>query len=96
VRNAFELAIRRLANRVIGIMPLTVDALTTLQPDDISLPDVPESVWDDLENEDRKFRVTCMACGKQSPMLQKYLGHQMKCAKCGQAFVAGWGQPDGG
>ena len=41
VRNVFEQAIGRLANRITGVAPLTREILTTLEPDDIVMPDVP-------------------------------------------------------
>jgi len=35
VRNLFEAAIRRLANRIVNIVPLTHEILTTMHPDDL-------------------------------------------------------------
>ncbi|HLA83798.1 MAG TPA: AAA family ATPase [Thermoguttaceae bacterium] len=93
VRNAFEVAIRRLANRIIDVVPLTEELLTTFQPEDVVLSGVPEFVWKDLGNEIRPFHVTCPECGTLSNMAQKYLGQRMKCGKCGKGFVAAWGKP---
>jgi hypothetical protein len=39
-RNLFEQAVRKLANRIIEIAPLTRELLTTLQPEDLETSDV--------------------------------------------------------
>ncbi|MBN2022282.1 MAG: AAA family ATPase [Pirellulales bacterium] len=92
-RNAFEVAIRQLANRVIGIAPLTKKLLTTFDADDILMPDVPAEVWDRLDDDERRFRVECPGCHVTTEMPRKYLGQRMECKKCHHRFVADWGEP---
>jgi hypothetical protein len=91
-RNVFERAIGRLANRITGIVPLTRELLTTLEPDDIVMEGVPEGVWTVLENEDLSFRMECPGCHHSCRVPQKLLGHKVHCKRCDQAFEAGWGE----
>src|SRR5262249_33458578 len=43
-RNVFERAIRRLANRIAGVAPVTKELLTIIQPEDVEFADVPAAV----------------------------------------------------
>jgi hypothetical protein len=92
VRNTFETAIRRLANRIAGIKAITRDVLTTLEPGDILPVGVPLAV---LEADPRqaRFRVTCDGCGDPSTVSLDFLGRRAKCARCGHRFVVNWGEP---
>jgi AAA+ superfamily predicted ATPase len=92
VRNAFEQAIGRLANRITGVLPLTRELLTTLEPDDIDLDGVPAAVWNDLANESRMFRMECPGCKQSSGLPQKYLGRKIQCRQCRASFDADWGE----
>ncbi len=93
VRNVFERAIRRLANRIAGIAPLTHELLTVLEPADIEMTDVPTSVWDAAGNEPRKASIRCPGCDAESKLAMEHLGRKAKCKKCGESFVASWGEP---
>jgi hypothetical protein len=93
VRNAFEQAIGRLANRITGVLPLTRELLTTLEPDDIVLEGVSETVWHDLNNEERAFAVECPGCHHTSRLPQKHLGQGVQCRRCQKHFTADWGEP---
>ena len=88
VRNVFEQSIGRLANRIAGVLPLTRELLTTLQPEDVVLEGVPESVWQDLHDESRAFRLECPGCHHSSRLPQKFLGHRP-----GKPCVIGTGIP---
>src|SRR5207302_1172716 len=92
VRNVFEQAIGRLANRIAAIAPLTRELLTTLEPGDIVMDEVPPSVWKDLDSESRKFRVICPGCRHDSRLPQKFLGHKVTCRYCKVSFGADWGE----
>jgi AAA lid domain-containing protein/ATPase family protein associated with various cellular activities (AAA) len=94
VRNVFERAIRRLANRIAGIAPLTHELLTVLEPADIEMTDVPTSVWDDADKEPRKVTISCPGCDATSKLAMEHLGRKAKCKKCGKGFVAAWGEPE--
>ena len=60
VRNVFEDAIRRMANRIADVAPVTKKLLTRLEPEDFLLQEVPEEVWACLE--DCGFQVECPGC----------------------------------
>jgi hypothetical protein len=89
-RNVFERSVRRLANRLAGVSPLTRELLTTLQPEDLVLEGVPESAWSGPEAEARQFRVSCPECGHSSKAPVRHLGRQLAC-HCGHEFTAPWG-----
>jgi hypothetical protein len=91
-RNIFELAIRRLANRIAGAGPLTREILVTLQADDIVMDGVPDSVWENLEDEARCFRLVCPGCQQNSRLPQKLLGQRVQCKRCQKEFAAEWGE----
>ncbi len=92
VRNAFERAIGLLANRIAGIAPLTRELLTTFQPDDIELDNVPDSAWSDLELPSRKFRNSCPGCKQSITFRQGQMAQKVQCKSCSHTFKAEWGE----
>lgn len=96
VRNVFERAVRRLANRVAGVAPVTVELLTVLKPQDVELPGVPAEVLARAEPERLRLQVACPACQYQGRLRASLLGHEVQCRHCGQRFVAEWGEPPEG
>ncbi len=93
VRNVFEHSINRLANRIAAIAPITRELLTTLEPSDIALAGVPDSVWANLDQPDRLFAVTCSGCKHETRAPQSFLGRRVQCKKCSHKFTAAWGDP---
>jgi SpoVK/Ycf46/Vps4 family AAA+-type ATPase len=91
-RNIFEQAIERLANRIMGQVPLTRELLVTLDPADILMPEVPETVWQDLDSDQRFFRAVCPSCQHPGRASQNHLGKQIQCPSCRQTFVFEWGE----
>jgi hypothetical protein len=93
VRNLFEDAIRRQANRIAEIAELTVEQLATLEPPDVVVPDCPPEALAPAQDGKLRFHLVCPHCqhGKDAP--QKYLGQTVKCPKCQQEFAADWGEP---
>ena len=91
-RNVFEMAIRRLANRVADIAPLTRELLTFLEPADIAMPDVPAAVFESTAASGYRIRVTCPGCSQSSNLKPVYLARRVKCNKCGRQFIARWGE----
>jgi hypothetical protein len=89
-RNVFERSVRRLANRLAGVTPLTRELLTTLQPEDVVLEGVPESAWEGPEAEARQFRLSCPQCGHTSKAPVRHLGRKLTC-RCGHELTAPWG-----
>jgi len=91
-RNIFEQAIERLANRIMGQVPLTRELLVTLDPADILMQEVPETVWQDLDSDERFFRAVCPSCQHPGRASQNHLGKQIQCPACRQTFVFEWGE----
>ena len=91
VRNVFENAIRRLANRVADIVPITKELLTRLEPEDIDFPDIPAEVIAEFDPQPR-FRTRCPECGQSARVRGDYLGCRVQCNACQRAFVAEWGE----
>jgi tellurite resistance protein len=90
-RNVFEASIRRLANRVADIVPLTVEALTTLEPADIAFTGVPETAFD-VEASERRLTVTCPGCSKPVRFGAATLGKKVSCKQCRHEFQLDWGE----
>lgn len=95
VRNVFENTIRRLANRIAGIAPLTKEVLTTIQAEDIVIDGVPPDHWRRLD-EGVPFSITCQGCQETTQVPVKYLGRKVRCKRCSARFVAEWGEPCSG
>jgi len=93
VRNVFEQAIRRLANRIAGIVPVTKELLTVLEAADINLPEVPANVLNLANDPKQRFLVACPGCGGKSRVPASYLGLLVKCKSCSHRFTADWGEP---
>lgn len=85
VRNLFEQAILRMANRLAGTPTLSDDELITLEADDIPL----ENTVADRGAEPR-VRVVCSACELQREAGAEVLGARLKCRQCGERFRADW------
>jgi hypothetical protein len=92
-RNVFERSIRRLANRLAGISPLTRELLTTLRPEDIVMESIPAAAWREVEGRCRAFLVPCGKCGQTVRVLDEQLGRNVECRGCKRSFVADWGEP---
>lgn len=95
VRNVFENTIRRLANRIAGIAPLTKEVLTTIQAEDIVIDGVPSDHWRRLDD-GIPFSITCQGCQETTQVPVKYLGRKVRCKRCSARFVAEWGEPCSG
>jgi SpoVK/Ycf46/Vps4 family AAA+-type ATPase len=95
VRNVFENAIRRLANRIAGIAPLTKETLTTLQAEDIVIEGVPVEHWQRLDEGIVQFSIACQGCQETTQVPAKYLGRKVRCKRCNSRFIAEWGEPTG-
>jgi SpoVK/Ycf46/Vps4 family AAA+-type ATPase len=92
VRNVFEEAIRRMANRIAQVEKLTKDLLTVLHAEDIAMPGVPPNAWSKLDDPNRVFSIACPACRECSPLAQEHLGRRVRCRKCDHTFEADWGE----
>ena len=93
MRNLFEQAIRRLANRIADIAPLTKELLTRLEPSDILFAKVPERAIDEAAIGKLTVTIICPGCKQTSRLAAEHLGRRAQCNKCHQQFTADWGEP---
>jgi SpoVK/Ycf46/Vps4 family AAA+-type ATPase len=95
VRNLFEQAIRRMANRIAEIRELSSDALMRLEADDIALRELPADFELNYADDGPwKFRIHCPKCGQSSKSRGSYLGKKVQCPKCKAEFESAWGEPE--
>ncbi len=90
-RNLFESSIRRLANRVAAIAPLTVAVLTPLMEDDIVFADVPQAAYDGVKAS-RRLTIACPGCSQPVRFAPDVLGHKVSCKRCQHEFQLDWGE----
>jgi hypothetical protein len=94
VRNLFELAVRRMANRIADMPKLTADELTRLEVDDIKFEGLPADFSLDAGDEGPwRFRVPCPKCSHVAKARGSLLGQIVRCSKCQADFLAEWGEP---
>lgn len=94
VRNVFESTIRRLANRIASVSSLTKELLTTLEPEDVAMPEIPAEVWQLADDNRLRVRVACAGCGDVNVAPVSFLGRKVRCQRCKHLFVAAWGEPE--
>jgi hypothetical protein len=92
-RNTFEDSIRQLANRIVGMTPVTQELLTVLEPVDIKFAGLPNQRWDAQTMDKLQVVITCQQCGANSRLAGKHLSRRVKCNRCQHRFIAGWGEP---
>ena len=92
VRNLFEHAIRRQANRIAEMTELSVEQLSTLEPADVEFEDCPAEALAPLKDSKLRFEIVCPHCKHKKDMPEKYLGQGVKCPKCKKDFAAEWGE----
>jgi AAA+ superfamily predicted ATPase/tellurite resistance protein len=94
VRNVFETAIRRLANRIADVAPLTAKLLTHIEPADIVLPEAPESVYHGLDGGTVRISAVCPGCGETLRCQASFLARRVRCKRCSHDFQLDWGDLD--
>jgi Holliday junction resolvasome RuvABC ATP-dependent DNA helicase subunit len=92
VRNLFELAIRRMANRIADIAELTQEQLMRLEADDVRFEGVAEDLLAGANDVSSRFRCACPGCRHESKAKAALLGEKVRCPKCEHDFVAEWGE----
>ncbi len=92
VQRVFGRAVHRLAGRIAGISPLTKPLLTTFQDADIAFDGVPEQVFANLTDPQRRFTVCCPGCHSVNVVGPEFLGIRVECTRCLQRFVCAWGE----
>jgi len=92
VRNLFEQAVRRMANRIADVREISQEALMLLEAADVNFADLPTDF--SLEADDNvRFNVTCPECSHISKAPGSFLGKKVRCRKCEHDFTAEWGEP---
>ncbi len=89
-RNAFEDCVRRLADRIAGIVPLTDALMTNLTPQDIVIPGADPLQIDALMKQRHALRVACPNCDKRLRVRGQSLGRTVRCPSCDHRFAALW------
>ena len=82
-----------LRNRIAQLAPITREILTTLEPEDMHMDDLPPAVGERLDWKDRPFRLKCPGCAELAKFPQSLLARQVQCRGCGHKFRAEWGEP---
>ena len=91
-RNTFEHAIRRMANRIADIPDLSIEQLSTLEPEDIEFKKVPSDIFDNLATDKAiRFHIECPECDFSKDVPPAFLGESLRCPKCEHDFKAEWG-----
>jgi hypothetical protein len=94
VRNLFEHAIRRMANRIADIRELSQNELMTLVGEDIEFRDLPpETKLDGSDDGPWRFSVACPKCSRITKARGTFLGQKVRCPKCQHEFRTEWGEP---
>jgi hypothetical protein len=91
VRNLFEHAVRRMANRIADIAELSQEQLMLLEHADIEFSGLPTDISLAGSAKDLRFQIACPACGHTSKAPGKFLGKKVRCRKCEHNFPAEWG-----
>lgn len=93
VRNLFEHAVRRMANRIADVRELSPDQLMLLEADDIEFVDLPaDLVLNSADDQQCRFRIACPACAHETGARGSLLGQKVRCPKCKHDFIADWGE----
>jgi hypothetical protein len=93
VRNLFEQAVRRMANRIADIAELTAEQLMLLEASDLVFEGLSAEVDLTVDDGRWRFHVGCPKCHHASDVPGSYLGRRVRCPKCKHKFVADWGEP---
>jgi hypothetical protein len=91
VRNVFETAIRRLANRIVSVTELSEHVLTTIELPDIEFTGIPGSWWQEAER--LQMRVACEGCSEVTAVPAQFVGRRVRCRGCNHRFEIDWGEP---
>jgi len=92
VRNLFEHAVRRMANRIADISRLEQEQLMLLEEADVEFQELPAEWMQAFAGREVKFRLACPGCAYVSEVPGQFLGQKVRCPKCKQNFLAEWGE----
>jgi len=92
-RNSFERSVRRLANRLATVSPITRELLTRLEPEDIEIDTVDQDQLDALSEIQAQLEVQCTHCDAMQHTADTNLAKDINCISCEEAFEVDWGEP---
>ncbi|MFG0261736.1 MAG: AAA family ATPase, partial [Novipirellula sp. JB048] len=92
VRNAFENTVRRLADRVADVSPLSESLLSVLVASDIALPGLSAAQLDALVAQPHRLRIDCGGCQRNVRIMPASLGVRVRCKKCQHIQRADWAE----
>ena len=91
VRNLFEQAVRRMANRIADLPSISHEQLMLLEEPDIEFCDLPKDWLKSYDGHEPKFRISCPGCSHANIAPGSFLGRKVRCTKCQHEFRADWG-----
>jgi uncharacterized tellurite resistance protein B-like protein len=93
VRNLFEHAVRRMANRIAELREISTDQLMLLEAEDIEFDTLPSGLTlDGGDDGPWRFRIACPSCSHATSARGSLLGQKVRCPRCRHDFVAEWGE----
>ncbi|MEN1679648.1 MAG: AAA family ATPase [Planctomycetota bacterium] len=92
VRNLFEHAVRRMANRLATDADIDQTELVTIEACDIEFASAPATLFKAIEDSKITVRLRCPACERISKAPAEFLGRRVRCNKCEKKFLADWGE----
>ncbi len=92
VRNLFEQAVRRMANRLADDTDITQEELVRLESSDIEFVRVPAEAFEAIDEGQLQVKLACPKCDHSKLAPTKFLGQKVKCPKCNASFTADWGE----
>ena len=82
VRNAFERTIRRMATRIVPLVPITHDLLTQIHAVDVYFPDIADKEWSKIGDQALTAKFACPKCQRRISATDTHVLQQKKCPKC--------------
>lgn len=92
VRNLFEHAVRRMANRLASVAEIDQEELVTLTACDIEFKEVPAELMESISEHETQVHVSCPSCGHSNDVPGEFLGRKLKCPRCKQQFASDWAE----
>lgn len=89
-RNAFEDSVRKMADRIAGVVPLTQELMTRLTAADIAIPGTSVNDIEGWLKQPHTLRTSCPKCGKRLRLSGTALGRTVKCPACAHHFHSPW------
>ena len=92
VRNLFEQALRRQADRLVELTEITDESLENLVPGDFHFSKLATDYWSEWSPAGLQVKIACPGCGSGSKAGGRILGRKLRCQGCSREFTAAWGE----